>query len=63
MRLTRCGVREQRRLASEPEGAKALMGTSLCVAEAPGAAEALVRPRRLETLRRTSWALDRAYEL
>ena len=62
MRLTRCGRSEQRRLASEPEDAKALKGTRYALLKHP----ARLRPgeaRRLETLRRKNRALDRAYEL
>ena len=53
---------EQRRLASEPEDAKALKGTRYALLKHP----ARLRPgeaRRLETLRRKNRALDRAYEL
>ena len=53
---------EQRRLASEPEDAKALKGTRYALLKHP----ARLRPgeaRRLETLRRENRALDRAYEL
>ena len=53
---------EQRRLASEPEDAKALKGTRYALLKHP----ARLRPgeaRRLETLRRKNRALNRAYEL
>ena len=53
---------EQRRLAPEPEDAKALKGTRYALLKPP----ARLKPgeaRRLETLRRENRALDRAYEL